>query len=329
MEVKMKKFPGMVLTGVGLVSAAGAEKSDLFSYVRETSLPEDKAGHGAELEPGQLLKVLNITEPKLKIARYMDPVSKNAVVALGAAVTDAGMEPSQIADAPYDYGIVFGTTRGACATREALYESLVSREGKTLSGTIFSHCGYNIAAAMAAVAFGIKGPNLTIAGRADLGIAVLNRARQLMVSQRAHTVFAGFTECDGLLRRRNGPRGEWAYVLALERKDRATERGAVVLAEVSVEPAHRAYARGERGIVCGLNSRTAPVDRSAKTLALPLPGMKTIGNRYASLIMLGLLSHDQSLKERFPAVTFTTSAGKNPTEVRVIYGGEEKKRHDL
>jgi len=329
MEVNMNKFSGMVLTGVGLVSAAGTEKSDLFSFLRETSLPDDNAGHGAALEPGQLLKVLNITEPKLKIARYMDPVSKNAIVALGAAVTDAGMEPSQIGDAPYDYGIVFGTSRGACATREALYQSLVSRDGKALSGTIFAHCGYNIAAAMAAVAFGIKGPNLTIAGRADLGIAVLNPARQLMVSRRAHTVFAGFTECDGQLRKRNCPFGEGAYVLALERKDRAAERGATVLAEVSVEPAHRASARGERGIVRGLNSRIAPVDRKAKTLALPLPGMKTIGNRYASLIMLGLLSHDQSLKEHFPAVTFTTSAGKNPAEVRVIYDGEEKERHGL
>ncbi len=325
----MNKFPGMVLTGVGLVSAAGTEKSDFFSYLRETSLPNDKRGCGAELKPGQLLKVLNITEPKLKIARYMDPVSKNAIVALGAAVTDAGMEPSQIADAPYDYGIVFGTTRGAVATREALYESLASRERKTVSGTIFSHCGYNIAAAMAAVAFGIKGPNLTVAGRADLAIAVLNRARQLMVSRRAHTVFAGVTECDGMLRRRNGPFGEWAYALCLERKDKAAGRGAAVLAEVSLEPARGAFARGERGIICGLKSRNAPLSRSAKTLALPLPGMKAIGDRYASLVVLGLLSHDRSLKERFPAVAFTTLAGKIPTEVRVVYGGEENKRHGL
>jgi len=178
---------------------------------------------------------------------------------------------------------------------------------------------------MAAVAFGVKGPNLTIAGRVDLGITILNRARQLMVSRRVHTVFAGFTECDGMLRRRNGPFGEWAYALSLERKDRAAGRGAAVLAEVSVEPARGAFARGERGIICGLKSRDAPLNRSAKTLALPLPGMKAIGDRYASLIVLGLLSQDRSLKERFPAVAFTTLAGNNPTEVRVIYGGEENK----
>jgi hypothetical protein len=319
MEASMNEFPGMVLTGTGLVSPTGTGKNDFFKYMRETTIPDEKTGRWAELQPGQLLKHLNIIEPKLKIARYMDPVSKNAIVAVRAAMSDAGIEESQIAEAPYDCGIVFGTTRGACVTREGLYESFASRQGKALSGTIFSHCGYNIAGAMAAIAFGIKGPNLTVAGRADLGISVLRRASQIMVSRRAHTVFAGFTECDGMLRRRNGPFGEMAYAFCLERKDRAAERGAPVLAEVSVEPANHACTRGETRIVCGLQSRDAPIDGSAAALTLSLPGMKAIGDRYASLIMVGLLSHDRSLKERFPAVAFTTKVGKTEAEVRLLF----------
>jgi 3-oxoacyl-(acyl-carrier-protein) synthase len=316
----MNEFPGMVLTGTGLVSPTGTGKNDFFKFLREANLPNEETGRRVELEPGQLLQHLKIIEPKLKIARYMDPVSKNAIVAVRAAMSDAGIEESQIAEAPYEYGIVFGTTRGACVTREGLYKSFASRQGKTLSGTVFSHCGYNIAGAMAAIAFGIKGPNLTVAGRADLGISVLRRASQILVSRRAHTVFAGFTECDGMLRRRNGSFGEMADVFCLERKDKAAERGAAVLAEVSVEPANGACTRGENRIVCGLQSRDAPLDGSAAELALSLPGMKAIGDRYASLIMIGLLSHDRSLKERFPAVAFTTSAGKSRTEVRLHYG---------
>jgi len=325
----MNKFPGMVLTGVGLVSPAGASKTDFFRCLRETSVPYQEPSRREEGEAAQLLKHLDITEPKLKIARYMDPVSKNAIVALRGALTDAGVEESRIAEAPFEYGIVFGTTRGACVSRERLYESLASRQGNTLSGTIFSHCGYNIAGAMAAIAFKIKGPNLTIAGEADLGVAVLSRARQLLMSRRVHTVFAGFSECDGTRKRRQGSSGECAYVLCLERKDKAANRGAAVLAEVRVERVDGTRSRDQRGIVRGLHSRDALLDGGTETLVLPLPGMKTIGDRCASLIMVGLLSHDKSLQNRFPALAFTTLAGRTPMEVRVIYDGEENTQHGL
>jgi len=35
--------------------------------------------------------------------------------------------------------------------------------------------------------------------------------------------------------------------------------------------------------------------------------------------LVGLLSRDKSLQERFPAVAFCTSVGKTPTEVRLLY----------
>ena len=315
----MNPFPGMALTGTGVVAPAGFGKNDFFGSFRDSGRLERESGRWLELEPGQLLKHLNIPEPKLKIARYMDPVSKNAIVAVGGAVTDARLDADQIAAAPHEYGIVLGTTRGACLTRKNLHESLASRQGKTVSATVFSHCGYNIAGAMAAIAFGMKGPNLAIAGRADLGIPVLRRVWQIMAARRAHTVFAGFTECDGRRTRRNGFFGEWAYALCLERKDTAAKRGAAVLAEVSMEPADDATSRG--GSAFGLPSRDAPIDGNAAALALPSQGMKTIGDRYASLIVAGYLAHDRSLKERFPAVAFVPSAGNCRTAVKLFYGG--------
>jgi 3-oxoacyl-(acyl-carrier-protein) synthase len=319
----MNEFSGMVLTGVGLVSPAGTAKGGFFSYLRDTAPAEEETARWSELQPGQLLRHLNVAEPKLRIARYLDPVSRNAMVAVREAMTDAGIEESRIADDPFQYGIVFGTTRGACLSREGLYDSFASRQGKMVSGTIFSHCGHNIAGAMAAIAFGVKGPNLTVAGRGDLGVSVLGRARQLLVSRRAHTVFAGFTECDGARRRSNGSFAELAYVLCLERKDRAAERGAAVLAEVRLEPVDVAAPRSENDIVCGLPSWDAPLDTGAEALALSLPGMKAVGDRYASLLRVGLLAHDPTLKAQFPAVAFSTLVGKTPMEVRLLYGAEE------
>ena len=312
----------MVLTGTGLVSPAGTGVDDLFRCLRE------QKDRQAELDPGQLLKHLNLREPKLKIARYTVPASKNAVVAIGAAMTDSRLDASQIAVDPYGHGIVLGTTRGACLTRENLYDSFASRRGKALSGTIFSHCGYNIAGAMAAVAYGIRGPNLTVAGRPDLGIAILRRVRQIMVSRRAHTVFAGFTECNGTLRRADGLFGEWAYALCLERKDRAVERGATLLAEVFVEPVDAAAPQNENDVLCGSTSCHSPLKGNGPAIALDWPSRRIFCDRYASLILIGLLSHDRSLRKRFAAIAFTTYAGKSPIKVQVQYGGEENQCHD-
>ena len=223
-----------VLTGIGVVSPAGTDKNEFFRSL--------KVGMH---EPRQV----KVTDPKLKISRYLDPVSKNAIVATRGAMTDAGIDEAQIAAAPYDYGIVLGTTRGPCRTREGLYESLASRNGRMVSGTLFSHCGYNIAGAMTAIAFGIKGPNITVIDRGDLGRSVLRRAEQFLVSRRARTIFAGVTECDPRARL------DFAYIVCLERKDAPA---------LNVEPP-----------------------------AMPLAW----GERYRSLFLLGLMSHEHRLEQ--------------------------------
>src|SRR5262245_22607856 len=114
MEESMNSQPGMALTGIGLVSPAGQAKNDFFQFIRGSDLPERLPAHMEELGPGQLPKRLNIADPKLKIARYTDPVSKNAIVALRASMSDAGLEEGDIAAAPHEYGIVLGANRGAC-----------------------------------------------------------------------------------------------------------------------------------------------------------------------------------------------------------------------
>jgi len=318
----MSARPSMVLTGIGVLSPAGRTKSDFFRCVRQPLPPGDDSDRLAGPPPGALLKYLDVTDPKLKIARYLDPVSKNAIVALGAALADADLEESDIAQDPHAYGIVLGTSRGAGETRKALYESLASKQGKSVSATIFSHCGYNIAAAMAAIAFGIKGPNLTVAGRGDLGLSLLRTASQLMRSRRTHTIFAGFTECNDAAQPRHGTFGELAYLLCLERKDRAVERGAVMLCDVDLHEADGELLSDQNGIAFGLPSHGARLDGDAEPLPLPLSGLKAVGDRYASLIKLGLLSQDYSARERFPEVAFTASVGKIRMEVRIHFAEE-------
>jgi hypothetical protein len=156
-------------------------------------------------------------------------------------MADAGIAPDAVAQDPYGFGIVLAATRGPGTTREKAYEQFRAREGKLLSSTLFSNFGYNIAAATAAMAHGIRGPNLTVAGRANLSIHLFRRARQLLATRRVHTVFAGFSEC---LPREDGGQpyllGEWACIFSLERADRARGRGVTgnfAVAEAELSPA--------------------------------------------------------------------------------------------
>jgi len=162
----------------------------------------------------------------------MDPVSKNAIVAFNRVLSDAGIESEWILNDPYNYAIVFGTGRGPHTTRNMLYESFERKAGRMVSGTLFSHCGYNMAAAMTAIGYGIRGPNLTFSGTADIGVCLLRRAARLLRSHRVHTVFVGFSELKTSTQpEENGLLKELAYILCLEHEERAIQRRANGLIE--------------------------------------------------------------------------------------------------
>jgi|GEM_PF-3999662 3-oxoacyl-[acyl-carrier-protein] synthase II len=317
----MNQFAQMALTGIGVVAPTGTTPQAFFESLNGgTHAPPEDAETSRS---GQLLNELKVSSPKLKMARYMDPLSRNAILATGEAMSHAGIEDADVAQSPHSYGIVLGATRGACLTRHALYESLQARHGKMVSGTLFSHCGYNIAAAMTAIAHGIKGPNLTVAGRDDLGFCILRRARQFLVTQRAHTVFAGFTECDAGPPRADVPFNECAYVLCLERSDRAAGRQARVLAEISLQDADKHADEGGHEVMRGWHRRETAVAENADALSVALSNWPSAGGRYASLLKIGLLSHDAQLKDRFPAVAFTAGEGRARACVKLLYTSEE------
>jgi hypothetical protein len=246
----------------------------------------------------------------------MDPASRNAIVALEAAMADAAITPEQVAADPYGFAVVLGTTRGPATTRKKAYEQLRAREGKMLSSTLFSNCGYNIAAAMAAMAHGIKGPNLTVAARCNLSIQLFRRAWQLLVARRVHTVFTGFSEC--LLQKDESPPHprEWACIFVLERAERARQRGAtsdVAVVETELEsPERQAGFFPERAFRLSLPlpqpfSPAALTD--AKPVELNLSNPLEIDSEYLPLIQAARLRAAPYLEENtyvgFPVPTRT------------------------
>jgi 3-oxoacyl-(acyl-carrier-protein) synthase len=317
----MNIYPEIAITGIGLISPLGTDQEGFFRYLRDAEKPTEITEEVAGFVPGRLIKRLNIIDPKLKVARYMDPASKNAIVAMGMATADAGISTANIAEDPYGYAIVLGTTRGACVTREGLYDSLVSRDGRLVSGTLFSHCGYNIAGAMTAIAYGIKGPNVTLAGRDDLGFSLLRRARQFLAADRSHTVFVGFSDCDGTLRSGSGPFEECAFFLCLEKMEHALARGGRILAEVTEDELTPATA--DREAVYGSTASDQSLAQGSVALRLPLPGIAALGDGYASILLLALLARDSEIKDRFESISVAAGPTHSQGMVKLVYQGAQ------
>ena len=290
----------ILLTGIGLLSPLGGKES-FFRALGEAEAPCRTAGNGS-LPPGGLTELLGIKSPKLQIARYLDPLAKNAIVALEEAMGDAGIAPDAVAQDPYGFGILLAATRGPGATRNKAYEQLRARQGKLLSSTLFSNFGYNIAAATAALAHGIKGPNLTVAGRSNLSLILLRRARQLLATERCHTVFTGFSESLA-----NGEAArlvpQWSCIFCLERAERARQRGAragVALTEIELESPGLVQPRS-----CALAFRLPrPIPQplplaalaGAETLDLDLGDPLGIGSEYLPLLQAGRIKATERLR---------------------------------
>lgn len=215
----------IVISGIGLLSALGTDRQGFFDFL--SGAPGKRPGL-PECGEGPLLNFLGIQDPRLKIARYMDPTSKNAIVALGQALQDADLDSEAIQENPHNYGILFGNLRGPLETRAKLYEAFEKKNRRIVSGTLFSQCGYNMAAAMSAVAYGIKGPNLTFTSPRNLVIYLLRRGTQLLWKNCVHTIFLGCsTQRNTSESGDHSQLGELAMVLCMENKSHALQRRAV------------------------------------------------------------------------------------------------------
>src|SRR5438105_1435952 len=109
----------IVLTGIGLLSPLGGKESFFRAMGEGAESPCRTAGN-ASLPPGGLTELLGIKSPKLQVARYLDPLAKNAIVAVEEAMGDAGIAPQAVAQDPYGFGILLAATRGPGARAAAL-----------------------------------------------------------------------------------------------------------------------------------------------------------------------------------------------------------------
>jgi hypothetical protein len=146
----------LAITDVGVATAGGATGvsalAAIATWAGAPSRPERPAA-----EP-----VASIAIRRRTGLRYLDPVVELGAVALDSMSRDAPSLTSPDCD-DFRTGILAATRLGPSSTRQQLYRSLAER--RTVSGTLFSNCGYNVAGAVLAKLAGARGPGLTIAAQ--------------------------------------------------------------------------------------------------------------------------------------------------------------------
>jgi hypothetical protein len=183
--------------------------------------------------------------------RYLDPVAERAARAIEAASAEGEPATSRTeGESPLRTGILMVTRLGPSSTREQLYKSFGERQGKGVSATLFSNCGYNIAAAVMAKVCGIRGPSLTFAAAPGWGTRVLRLAEGLF-ARAVDTLFLGYADGNAAIVLRAEP---WERI-----ERRAPARALRVLDSV-------ASARSKPSVAVGAESELA----SGTRLRVPL-----------------------------------------------------------
>lgn len=245
--------PDVVITGIGMVTPAGAHARAAWKTTcagRPTAAADPRlagmavpfscavAGFDAEL-------VLGVE------SRRMAPFVQYAVAAAREAVGDAG-----VADGAWDptrVGVVIGTATAGQATWEEQGERMRERGPRAVNPLTVPKAISNIAASTVTMDLGLHGPSLTVSTACAAGSTALGLGLDLLRAGRCDVVLAGGTEAivtplvstafdrlKALSRRVDDPAGasrpfdeqrdgfvlgEGAAVLVLERAQDARARG--------------------------------------------------------------------------------------------------------
>jgi 3-oxoacyl-[acyl-carrier-protein] synthase II len=282
--------PDIAVTGLGLVTPAGVGTTATWRGVC--------AGvSAADHDPSLIDQSVSIScrvpgfEPAAMIggrkARRMDRFVQFAVLAVGEAIADAGLDPSTWDGARV--GVVLGCADGGPGTVEQQHRVMLTHTPEQVSPLLLPMQLPNMLAGTVSTELSARGPSLVVSTACASGTTAIGLARDLLILDRCDIVLtggseamitplviAGFAKMGALSRRLDEPRlasrpfdvardgfvaGEGAGLLVLERRADAVARGARARALVAgfgaSADAHHVTAPDPDGVGLELAVRTA------------------------------------------------------------------------
>jgi 3-oxoacyl-(acyl-carrier-protein) synthase len=237
----------LVITGIAAVSSAGVGIAALEEAVRSgrrclRPVPEEILGQsGHEWAPAAAFRVADFMPP-LK-ARKFDRCSQFAIAAAGMALSDAGIDRTDLD--PLRVGIVLGCGFGGIRNSEEFLQGYFTGGINGLAPMLFPNTVPNAAASNVSIEVGFKGPNVTTIQRFCSAESALFIARRFLDEGRADVMLAGGVDeitpwtlsafrALGQMRPDGSGHGftEGAGILVLEREEHARKRKARIRARL-------------------------------------------------------------------------------------------------
>jgi len=233
--------------GLGLPSLLAVYRNGghALGWVTRFEPPDGSPTLAAEVDDFDLEEILGSRKA------YLDPVAKYFLSACGMALAGLGLgEGSGPLD---DVGITCGSAFGPLESVAGFQERLTEKGPRYANPVLFNHTYINAAPSLAAIEWGLRGPNLTLCTGWTSGLAAVQAGADLVRLGRARCVLAGGADAlselvylglagSGIVSDEPEPElwnasdgivpGEGAAVLALETEKSAEARGVEPLAEL-------------------------------------------------------------------------------------------------
>lgn len=248
----------VVVTGLGVVSALGLDRSSHFAALKEgrdgiSALNITDVDRLSVKIGGQAHGFDGATRFDRQQLSLFDRTTQMALTAADEAIADAGLELTE--EEALKAGVVMGTALNGMETVDANYRT-VFQEGKNrIHPFVVPRLMTNAGASQISMRCGLKGPSWTVSTACSSSNHAIGQAFQLVRSGATDVMIAGGAEaplffgvikaweglrvmareaCRPFSKNRSGMvQGEGAAVLVLEDRDRAMARGAHIWGEIA------------------------------------------------------------------------------------------------